>query len=223
MEINLEVARKLLTVVDAGLSSGMGKPVPGEMCVEAAVCYALGLPHGDKPPCVSPAVRSFKIRLNDAAWSSSAARAAGLRALAVAQLGSAGAVDDIAFASRVAELTIRRVLPPLLRAKGFVAEAKRCEDEGSKEAAYAAAASAYADAYAYAYADAAAYAYAYAAVAAAAAAADAAAYADADASAVAAAAADSYLLIAAEIGLQALREQGAPGVALWDQLQAEQS
>jgi hypothetical protein len=210
MEINLEVARKLLTVVDAGLSSGMGKPVPGAMCVEAAVCYALGLPHGDEPPCVSPAVRSFKIRLNDAAWSSSAARAAGLRALAVAQLGSAGAVDDIAFASRVAELTIRRVLPPLLRAKGFAAEAKRCEDEGSKEAAYAADAAATAANAAVAYV-------AYAADAAAAAAAGAAyagaAYADDD----------SYLLIAAEIGLQALREQGAPGVALWDQLQAEQS
>ena len=45
--INRKVAKRVLEVVDAGLSSGLGNPKPGEMCVEAAVCYALGLPHGD--------------------------------------------------------------------------------------------------------------------------------------------------------------------------------
>ncbi len=37
-------ARKLLEVVDAGLCSGLGEPIPGQMCVEAAICFALGLP-----------------------------------------------------------------------------------------------------------------------------------------------------------------------------------
>jgi hypothetical protein len=47
------------------------------MCVEAAVCYALGLPHSDNPPCVGYAVRQYKIRLNDSNWSSNEARAKG--------------------------------------------------------------------------------------------------------------------------------------------------
>src|SRR5690242_2169860 len=97
IEITREIAAKVLATVDAGLVNGVGKPVPGQMCVEAAVCFALGLPHGDEPPCVAPALRSLKIRLNDSAWSSAQARATGLRRLALAQLGSAGALDEEEF------------------------------------------------------------------------------------------------------------------------------
>ena len=86
IEINRDVAAKVLATVDAGLSHGLGKAKPGFMCVEAAVCYALGLPHGDDPGCVSPAIRSLKITLNDRYWSSNEARAKGLRRLALAQL-----------------------------------------------------------------------------------------------------------------------------------------
>src|SRR5690554_6345386 len=32
-EINIDVARKVLQTIDAGLSHGMGKPEPGKMCV----------------------------------------------------------------------------------------------------------------------------------------------------------------------------------------------
>src|SRR4051812_25945436 len=103
MQITAEVAQKVLTAVDAGLVKGVGKPKPGQMCVEAAVCYALGLPHGDDPDCVSRALRSLKIRLNDSSWSSDAARAKGLRRLAVAQLGSRVAIDDQEFAKHAAE------------------------------------------------------------------------------------------------------------------------
>ena len=69
----LKIARKVLDTVDAGLCGGLGNRKPGEMCVEAAVCYAYGLPHGDNPPCVSKALRSFKIAINDKSWSSNAA------------------------------------------------------------------------------------------------------------------------------------------------------
>src|SRR5689334_18036278 len=96
-EITETVARKVLTVVDAGLSAGVGVAEPGKMCVEAAVCFALGLPHGDDPDCVSRAVRSLKIRLNDSNWSSNEARAKGLRRLALIQLGSRDAIDDKEF------------------------------------------------------------------------------------------------------------------------------
>ena len=118
--ITAAVAAKVLETVDAGLVSGAGNPVPGQMCVEAAVCYALGLPHGDDPQCVSRALRSLKIKLNDSNWSSDKARAKGLRRLAVAQLGSRDALDDREFAKRVAELAIRKQVPRALRAAASI-------------------------------------------------------------------------------------------------------
>lgn len=89
MQINLALAERVLEVVDAGLTWGMGDPKPGHMCVEAAVCYALGEPHRDKPSCVAGAVQSFKITLNDGGpWTDAYDRARALRAIAIAQLGS---------------------------------------------------------------------------------------------------------------------------------------
>jgi hypothetical protein len=231
MEITREVAEKVLGVVDAGLVKGVGKPVPGQMCVEAAVCYALGLPHGDDPQCVSRAVRSLKIRLNDSAWSSDAVRAKGLRRLALIQLGSRDKIDDKKFAKRVARLAIMTAVPIALRAaascqkdekhKAALCEAaNRCEKEGTREAAlYAREIALAARADAYAAADAAA---AAAADAAADADADAAAYAYAAAAAAAAAAADAYAYAArdkvlsnfAEGVVQILIEMDAPG-AQW--------
>jgi hypothetical protein len=202
-------ARRVLQVVDFGLVSGLGTPEPGKFCVEAAICYALGLPHGDQPECVAECIRRYKIRINDARWSSNEARTKGMRRAAIAQLGSTS-IDQRKWANYVIEQVIRRILPLSLRraaelhkdkvhAARLVEAALRCEQEGTKEsaqnaktaAAYAAAAAA-AAAYAAAAADAAA---AAAAAAYAAAAADAAAYAAAaaaaDAAAYAAAAADA--------------------------------
>jgi hypothetical protein len=202
IEINEAVIHKLLSTIDAGLVTGRGKPVPGEMCVEAAVCYALGLPHGDEPQCVSPALRSLNISLNDKNWASFLGRAAGLRRLAVAQLGTRGAFDDKEFVFRVTENVIRRQVPLALRlAASLVGDdgqplldaANRCESEGTWAAAKAATAAAYAaaeaaaDAVADATADAAAYAAAYAAASEADSAAYAAAYAADSAAATAAA------------------------------------
>ena len=120
MEINETVARKVLETVDAGLVSGLGEATPGSMCVEAAVCYALGLPHGDDPKCVSPVLRSLKIRLNDSSWSSKEARALGLRRLALAQLGSKDALDDKEFTRRIVDLAIRKQVPIALRAAASI-------------------------------------------------------------------------------------------------------
>ena len=104
MKITKKLVQKVIETVDAGLCSGVGYPEPGHMCVEAAVCYALGLPHGDEPICVSPAIRALKIRLNDSAWSSNMARASGMRKLAVLQLGTDTGFDDVAFAQQLALL-----------------------------------------------------------------------------------------------------------------------
>jgi hypothetical protein len=72
--ITESIARKVLEIVDAGLVKGVGNPKAGQMCVEAAVCFALDLPHGDDPQCVSRALRKLKINLNDRNWSSDVAR-----------------------------------------------------------------------------------------------------------------------------------------------------
>ena len=139
-------AKKVLEVVDAGLVSGLGSPKPGYMCVEAAVCYALGLPHGDNPDCVAPSLRSLKIRLNDSSWSSPAARAKGLRRLAIAQLGSAGALDEKEFRKRIVDYALRISTPKALRSAASICRnadhkqklldaANKCEVEGSRKAA----------------------------------------------------------------------------------------
>jgi len=154
-QITETIARKVLETVDAGLCKGKGEPVPGSMCVEAAVVYALGLPHSDDPKCVSRALRELKIRLNDSNWSSNQARAKGLRRLALIQLGTAGAIDDKEFARRVAELAIRKSVPLALRAAASIqkdahhANALRdaallCERDGDESSARKARAAAYA-------------------------------------------------------------------------------
>ncbi len=113
--IDQTVAKKVLEVVDAGLVSGLGRPVPGQMCVEAAVCYAMGLPHSDEPDCVASSLRALKIQLNDSAWSSDQARSNGMRRLALLQLGSAGVLDEQEFARRVVIMTVRMIVPRALR------------------------------------------------------------------------------------------------------------
>jgi hypothetical protein len=237
-QITPELVTKLHAVLDHGLVKGVGVQEPGKMCVEAAVCYAMGLPHSDEPTCVAPALRRLKIRLNDSSWSSNKARAEGMRRLAVAQLGSAGVLDEKEFARRCADLAIRSCVPSALRAAAKIQKdekhraallniADRCEREGGAENARAArkvanAAAAYD---AYDAADAAAYAAAYdaadaayaayaayaadAASAADAAAADAAAYAAY--AAYAADARDKSLAAFAEGVVQILIEMKAPG------------
>lgn len=232
--ITREIAAKVLAIVDAGLVKGMGKPIPGQMCVEAAVCYALNLPHNDDPQCVSRALRQLKIRLNDSDWSSNEARSKGLRRLALIQLGSRDVIDDKEFAARVTKLAISKSVPIALRAAASIQKiekhkaalceaANRCEKETTREAARAAqkaadaavaavaAFAAYADVAVAAaavadVADVAAYAYAYA-------------YADADADADADArtkARDKVLSDFAEDVVQILIEMKAPGAEYLD-------
>src|SRR5437867_3929861 len=138
IEIQQAHAEKILDLLSHGLVAGLGRQQPGQMCVEAVICCALDLPHGDDPGCVIPSLRSLKISLNDKAWSSNQARANGLRRLALAQLGSLGAVDDAEFRRRVIDMTIRKVVPLALRAEktrnpkhaeALEAAAVRCEAE----------------------------------------------------------------------------------------------
>ncbi len=65
-QITEDLVKKILALMDYGITEGMGVSEPGKMCVEALVCYAMGEPHSDRPSCVAPAVRNLKIALNDA-------------------------------------------------------------------------------------------------------------------------------------------------------------
>jgi len=130
IEINEKVARKVLRLIDhpAGLTTGLGKPEPGKMCIEAVVCFALGQEHGDRPVCVAPALRNLKIKLNDANWPTNQARAKGMRRLGLAQLGSAGVLDEQEFARRCATLAIQTVAPAALRTAAKLQKSKRHAD-----------------------------------------------------------------------------------------------
>ena len=139
------IARKIVELVDCGLVKGKGVQEPGKMCVEAAVCCALGLPHSDDPPCVGKSVREFKISLNDSDWSSDMARAKGLRRLAIAQLGS-DALNQTEFVTNLQRAVIKYVVPAALRSaaschpdqshkEALEAEAVKCADEGTESAA----------------------------------------------------------------------------------------
>lgn len=146
MNIETFDVSKYNDLLGRGLCCGVGAE-GGQVCIEAAVSLVLGEGLDDKPTCVASAVRHFAVRLNDSRWSSAQARAKGLRDLGLAQLGSVGFVDDVAFAKRLAELHIRELLPAFLRevvpgTADLEAAAKRCEEEGSADAADAAARSA---------------------------------------------------------------------------------
>jgi hypothetical protein len=138
MEITQEIAQKVLDTVNVGLVKGLGAPIPGQMCVEAAVCFAMGLPHSDKPSCVSSVLCKLKIGLNDSHWSSELARANGLRELALLQLGTAGVLDEVEFTKRVVLLVINKYLPLALRKVNLNQEADACEQAKDLVAAHAA-------------------------------------------------------------------------------------
>jgi hypothetical protein len=134
IEINEALARKVLRVVDAGLVAGLGQPIPGHMCVEAAVTFAMGEQFSDEPSCVAPVLRGLKIRLNDAPWSSNEARTQGLRRLALCQLGSAGVLNEREFADRLVKLAIGLAVPQALRAAASI-----CKDDTRKRKLFKAA------------------------------------------------------------------------------------
>jgi hypothetical protein len=124
MQITQELVDSINKALDKGITIGMGNPVEGEMCVEALICYKLGLPHSDNPPCVGEGVRKAKIALNDCIWSSNKARAEGMRKLAIAQLGSSE-LDQKKFESRLKLISMQRILPYVIQ--------KNIDGEGDKE------------------------------------------------------------------------------------------
>lgn len=123
MQITTELIEKITSTVSKGLTKGLGDPKPGQMCVEAAICFAIGEEHTDRPSCVGEEIRSAKISLNDCNWSSDLARAEGMKFLAVAQLGS-DQIDQHDFVALLKFLSTKRILPYLIQKHYDILEVK---------------------------------------------------------------------------------------------------
>ena len=111
--ITKELIDEIHLALDKGLTKGLGVPVEGQMCVEALICFKLGLPHSDQPSCVHKEVIQAKIALNDCLWSSNKTRAEGMRKLAIAQLGSSHFENGL-FYNTLKLNSTKRILPYLI-------------------------------------------------------------------------------------------------------------
>ena len=111
-EVTNDLVSRIEEVLGRGLCVGRGDS-SSQMCVETAVCFAMRL-NSDNPPSVGGGVMSFIITLNDANWPNAFERAAGMRKLAIAQLGS-DTLNQFKFAHRLREKTIRVLVPALFR------------------------------------------------------------------------------------------------------------
>ncbi len=132
-------------VFEGFLARGLCGETEGEMVgLLAAVNAACGGEADDDAEAahMSLAVRLYARALNGAAWESDAARSEGLRELGYLLPGTE-AIDDAVFAAKIAELTVRRVLPIVLRAAGLYKSESQCEAEGTREAARSARVAAY--------------------------------------------------------------------------------
>lgn len=104
MKITQAIVDKLNALLDKGLCHGASHFTQITFCVQQAVDIAIHEGHkvcaSDNPAeCVNEHVRSLGLRLNDQkqCWTSSKARAEGLRRFAIAELGSQGVVDGQEF------------------------------------------------------------------------------------------------------------------------------
>lgn len=117
------------------LTSGKHNSPERGMCILELCSLALGIEWTDSPDILGlPDIR----RMNDAKWCDDETRTREMLRLGVAIWPWRTATDEqrFLFVSRLAELTIRRVLPPMLRNAGLNVEADRCESEGTENSAY---------------------------------------------------------------------------------------
>lgn len=115
--ITRNLVEQLSQTIDKGLSDGLGKPAPGQMCVEAAICYVNGWEHNDEPKCVNPTIRDFSINLNDSlSFKNRQSRAKALKRFAIAQLGTKNQKNiGRKFASQATLVYIQKWYPLFIR------------------------------------------------------------------------------------------------------------
>jgi hypothetical protein len=156
------------TITEVKLGQGNHASPQDGLCFMEMAAWFAGEKHTDKPECACPVLGAYGIRLNDAMPDELRDRL--LKPLVPQIVGTRDSDSAQKRAEFFAMWAVNKVLPIILRARGFTKEADACERASNlgeaRRAAYAAADAAYADA-AYAAANAnanAACAYAYAAV-----------------------------------------------------------
>lgn len=110
-----EHVKKIVELTRLGVCTGLGNPNPGEMCIEAIVSNVVDGRHDSSPSCVVGAVRQLKINLNDLKWYSPLTRGLGLQKIAIAQLGSRGAISEAEFQDSVCLYFVQILLPALVQ------------------------------------------------------------------------------------------------------------
>lgn len=113
MEVTETLVRNLIATINPGLARFCNKENPQDKDLRAAIVAALGAEAYWLNSLISPAVAAFD--LCDANWSTDQARAKGLMRLAVAQLGSYGALDQSGFVHNVVNIATIHMLPKALR------------------------------------------------------------------------------------------------------------
>lgn len=91
MYVAPEVRKRLIQIGKKGIAFGLSDgPVPGELCIQAAICAAMGEKHGDEPTCVEQPDNRISIAVNDLNWGTNRTRAKYLLPIGLAQLGTKG-------------------------------------------------------------------------------------------------------------------------------------
>lgn len=148
--ITATIVTNILAAIDAGIIAEAGTYVPGNMPVEDAIRYGFGDEEESEVSRAGGEGGRFLAMLGGSPWSSNSARAAGLRKLAIAQLGSADfdddatKIDQAAIMSFIAEKTTKRIIPFALAdlshyhkpLRNEINEARiLCVEEGTRDAA----------------------------------------------------------------------------------------
>jgi hypothetical protein len=108
------------------LDRGQHSSPEAGMCFMEMVAFFAGEKHSDQPKCACPVLGAYGIRLNDSMPDDVRDRL--LKPLVPLIAGTADKASEQQRAEFLAMWAVNRVLPILLRARGFADHAKACED-----------------------------------------------------------------------------------------------
>ncbi len=102
--MDAQICSGILAKIDIGLIAGSGKSGFGQMCIEDTIDKITNKSD------IGEVVKKFITKINDANWLNEYSRAAGMRKIAIAQLGSV-CINQDKFTKYIIVQTIKRILP----------------------------------------------------------------------------------------------------------------